>query len=95
MIAKLQNLGPFQFFFTLSCAEKRWLENLAVVLREKFGDLDIQYEYMADNEVMNQQSYDEELTIPEVTLKVGNLTLEEYLEVNDLHINAQEEMNVE
>ena len=28
MIAKIEQLGPFQFFFTLSCADKRWDENL-------------------------------------------------------------------
>ena len=27
MMAKLDNLGPFQFFFTLSCADKLWEEN--------------------------------------------------------------------
>ena len=37
VIAKLKNLGPFQFFFTLSCAEKRWAENLVSIFRRKFG----------------------------------------------------------
>ena len=32
MLAKLDNLGPFQFFFTLSCADKRWDENLSSIL---------------------------------------------------------------
>ena len=34
-LAKLDNLGPFQFFFTLSCADMRWPENFAAILREK------------------------------------------------------------
>ena len=33
MFAKLDNLGPFQFFFTLSCADLRWDENFAAILR--------------------------------------------------------------
>ena len=33
MQAKLENLGPFQFFFTLSCADSRWDENFSPILR--------------------------------------------------------------
>ena len=32
MLAKLENLGGFQIFFTLSCAEMRWEENFAAIL---------------------------------------------------------------
>ena len=35
MIAKLENLGPFVFFFTLSCADMRWDENVSSILRNK------------------------------------------------------------
>ena len=35
LLAKLDNLGPFQLFFTLSCADMRWDENFAAILREK------------------------------------------------------------
>jgi len=35
MIAKLNNLGPFAFFFTLSCADLRWNENFTALLRRK------------------------------------------------------------
>ena len=35
MLAKLDNFGPFQFFFTLSCADLRWNENFAAILRQK------------------------------------------------------------
>ena len=34
MIAKLDNLGAFQLFFTLSCADMRWNENLTALLRD-------------------------------------------------------------
>ena len=35
MLAKLDNFGPFHFFFTLSCADLRWDENFAAILRQK------------------------------------------------------------
>ena len=31
-IAKLENLGPFHFFFTLSCADARYEENFTSLL---------------------------------------------------------------
>ena len=34
-MAKLDNLGPFQFFFTLSCADRLWEENFTAVLEEQ------------------------------------------------------------
>ena len=34
LTAKVQQLGPFHIFFTLSCAEKRWAEVYLTVLRE-------------------------------------------------------------
>ena len=48
MVAKIAQLGPFQFFFTLSCADKRWAENFVSILNqlghtvtfEKSGTLD-------------------------------------------------------
>ena len=32
MLSKLENLGPFQLFFTLSCADSRWDENFSSLL---------------------------------------------------------------
>ena len=34
MMARLDNFGPFHVFFTLSCADYRWPENLTSILRE-------------------------------------------------------------
>ena len=42
MLAKLDNLGPFHFFFTLSCADLRWDENFSCILR-KLG-VSVEYE---------------------------------------------------
>ena len=39
LIAKLEQLGPFQFFYTLSCADKRWDENLATVITKTYPNL--------------------------------------------------------
>ena len=52
MVAKIAQLGPFQFFFTLSCADKRWAENFVSILNqlghrvtfEKSGSLDHIYD---------------------------------------------------
>ena len=43
MLAKLDNLGPFQIFYTLSSADMRWNENFTSILRER--DIKIQYDF--------------------------------------------------
>ena len=43
MFAKLDNLGPFHFFFTISCADIRWNENFSTILRKL--NISIQYEF--------------------------------------------------
>ena len=35
MIAKLENIGPFHIFFTLSCGDKRYDENFSSILRDQ------------------------------------------------------------
>ena len=35
MLAKLENIGPFHFFFTLSCGDTRYDENFSSFLVEK------------------------------------------------------------
>ena len=60
VIAKLEQLGPFQFFFTLSCADQRWDENFVAMLQQKGlqiiykgvdqdPQLDGNYSYKKDN----------------------------------------------
>ena len=41
MIAKLEQLGPFQFFYTLSCADKRWDENIATLIHKYCSDMKV------------------------------------------------------
>ena len=35
VMAKMEQLGPFQIFFTLSCADKRWDENFVAILQQR------------------------------------------------------------
>ena len=35
LIARLENLGPFTYFFTLSCGDLRWPENFTALLQDK------------------------------------------------------------
>ena len=48
MLSKLDNLGAFQFFFTLSCADLRWDENIAAILKNR--DFNIKYEVEDDQD---------------------------------------------
>ena len=67
LLSKLDNKGPFQFFFTLSCADARWEENFASLLHE----LDLKVTYETNNLT------DEIKTM--ITIGNKTLTLEEYL----------------
>jgi len=49
LIAKLENLGPFSFFFTLSCADMRWSENFTSLLQDQH----ISYKYSNGEEQIN------------------------------------------
>ena len=35
MLSKIDNFGPFHWFYTLSCADMRWEENFSTILKEK------------------------------------------------------------
>ena len=54
LIARLENLGPFSFFFTLSCADLRWTENFSSLLT----DVKVEYDYATDEIKLNGQSLD-------------------------------------
>ena len=43
LIAKMEQLGPAQFFYTLSCANKRWEENLATILSKVKPDVTVMH----------------------------------------------------
>ena len=68
-LAKLDNLGPFQFFFTLSCADMRWHENFAAILREK--GYTVHYSIIPEGDTFN--------TIIEVDTQNGKKSLANFL----------------
>ena len=57
VLAKLEQLGAFQFFFTLSCADRRWDETFVAILRQK--GLKISYK-PSDDKVRSKYSYQPE-----------------------------------
>ena len=66
LMARLENLGPFSFFFTLSCADLRWPENFTALLQDQI----ITYE---------EKDYQEQIFVGP---KGDQVTLEEYLTKN-------------
>ena len=63
LIARLENLGPFTFFFTLSCADKRWNENFTTFLQDH--DLKFVIENGIEKCFVDNMSLDEYLKINE------------------------------
>ena len=53
LVAMLEQLGPFQFFFTLSCADKRWIENfVSIFTKEEDVDVNIEVKDGKESEVL-------------------------------------------
>ena len=67
LISKLENFGPFQCFFSLSCADKRWEENFGALLHEV--GVEVSYE----NDTLTKEIK------TSVTVGGETLALEEYL----------------
>ena len=44
IFARIEQLGPFHFFYTLSCAEMKWIEVLSSLLRNEGHKIDFHYE---------------------------------------------------
>ena len=79
MTARLENLGPFQFFFTVSCADMRWDENMTAILREK----GLKIEYILQNKTKDNEENEEEITIVHFNGGKSCLPLDEYLQTQD------------
>ena len=69
MIAKLENLGPFHFFFTLSCGDTRWDENFSTFLVE--NGYTMEYQINPDGTTTTHVNCDE-----------GKKTLKDFLNEN-------------
>ena len=83
VLAKLEQLGPFQFFFTLSCADKRWDENFVSILQQK--GLHIIYKKKATDPKLTDAEYS--YHADEIWIKQGEeeVILKEYLANDNLH----------
>ena len=57
MMAKLENLGAFQIFFTLSSADLRWDENFTAILRDKGYIIEYEVEQDQSKGVYNIKPY--------------------------------------
>ena len=55
LLAKLENLGPFAFFFTLSCADLRWKENFSSLLK----DSEVEYDSSTDQITIDGDSLED------------------------------------
>jgi ATP-dependent DNA helicase PIF1 len=80
LVAKLEQLGPFQLFFTLSCADKRWPENFVSILRLR--GLDVKYEVLSDKIQKTTKT----------VITVDGTPMEEYLTDHNLHEMVREEV---
>ena len=69
MLARLENLGAFQFFFTLSCADMRWDENFAAILRDQ--GLNLHYSVLPDQNGHYTTNIEVEFQRDGQTLKKG------------------------
>jgi hypothetical protein len=75
LIAKQEQLGPFQIFFTLSCADKRWSETFATILAQKGHKVT----YMSEIQDINSEC------ISEGQITIDDLPIEDFLEEESLH----------
>ena len=92
MYAKLDNLGPFHIFFTLSCADLRWNEVILTFLRDE--GIEIRYDLGGDRQKTREdesadesgdedrRTEDEGRITVQVKSKYGNkwLSLKKYME---------------
>ena len=84
VVAKLEQLGAFQFFFTLSCADKRWDETFVAILKQR--GLKISYSKRDDSSNKEQSKYSYQAD--EILVQEGNkeaVPLDEYMANERLH----------
>ena len=86
MIAKLENLGAFQWFFTLSCADTRWDENFSSLLEGR--GLKIEYNVSSDGTstiTVLPPGCQEPLTLDEYLKSEVNESMHEMIRTNVLN----------
>ena len=83
IIAKVEQLGPFQFFFTLSCADKRWMENIESILFDEGHDITIEKTGSTDN-----------IEDGQTTVLVDGIPLETFMEKEGFNKNKLLQDNI-
>ena len=76
MIAKLENIGPFQWFFTLSCGDMRWSSNFTPALEK----LNCKIYYDMDTEGREQVTVEVEQDGKKVTMPWKDY-LDQYVDI--------------
>ena len=85
MIARLEQLGPFQFFYTLSCADKRWDENIATIIHKYCTDMQVLHsleELGRDEQIFDTEGEDKGYNSEEETEINGEEEVELIMENN-------------
>ena len=70
LLAMINVLGPFQWFFTFSCAELRWPQIISCILRKKGHKVEVVDEYISKENV---------------GVMVDGMPLKEYLSLTGQH----------
>ena len=87
LLAKLEQCGPFQFFYTLSCANKRWYENLATILTKRNANVIVLHR-------KEEETNDESVLLHKNPIKVCRKKEEsEYSDEDEIN-EVEEEVNI-
>ena len=82
MLAKLENLGPFQFFFTLSCADSRWDENFSSIMRSLGRKIRYKFDSKGSEETMVITEDNQEIKLNAYLEDHVNKSLHEIIRTN-------------
>jgi len=89
LYAKLDNIGPFQWFFTLSCADKRWPATLFSVIQERDDVRKVVTELITD-----EDGYTSPRTLIHTTTDEWPVDLDTFMERLDLSFHEVIRQNV-
>ena len=76
MLASVEQLGPFQLFFTLSCGDKRWIENYVTIFMSENRKIEYTSEFHSDNE---------EALFCEENILIDGVPFKEFVANNPIH----------
>ena len=70
LFAKIDNFGRFQFFYTLSCGELRWEENIAAILKQNDPNITVKCEVIEAARINNDNCDCKDCRLPETLITV-------------------------